>query len=75
MDSLMSLMLFHRGFYTNLMRAVLAGSGVTAAASLLLESMPGDEGCLDVIWEGPQAPCFCRVAFLGVSFNPPESSL
>ena len=23
----------------------------------------------------PQAPCFCRVAFPGVSFNPPESSL
>jgi hypothetical protein len=31
----MSLMLFHRGFFTNLVRAVLAGSGVTAAGSLL----------------------------------------
>jgi len=31
----MSLMLFHRGFYTNLVRAVLAGNGVTAAGSLL----------------------------------------
>jgi hypothetical protein len=31
----MSLMLFHRGFYTNLVRAALAGNGVTAAGSLL----------------------------------------
>jgi len=31
----MSLMLFHRGFYTNLVRAAFAGNGVTAAGSLL----------------------------------------
>jgi hypothetical protein len=31
----MSLMLFHRGFYTNLVRAVLAGNGVTATGSFL----------------------------------------
>jgi len=33
----MSLMLFHRGFYTNLVRAVLAGNGVTAGGSLLTQ--------------------------------------
>jgi hypothetical protein len=31
----MSQMLFHRGFYTNLVRAALVGNGVTAAGSLL----------------------------------------
>jgi hypothetical protein len=35
----------------------------------------GDEGCLDVVRERPHASCFRRVAFLGVSFDPPESSL
>ena len=30
----MSLMLFHRGFYTNLVRSAFAGNGVTAAGSL-----------------------------------------
>jgi hypothetical protein len=31
----MSLVLFHRGFYPNLVRAVFAGNGVTATGSLL----------------------------------------
>jgi len=30
----MSLMLFHRGFYTNLVRSAFVGNGVTAAGSL-----------------------------------------
>jgi hypothetical protein len=33
----MSLMLFHRGFYTNLVKAVLAGNGVTATGSFLTQ--------------------------------------
>ena len=31
----MSLMLFHRGFYANLVRAAFAGNGVTVTGSLL----------------------------------------
>lgn len=37
---LMSQMPFHRGFYTNLVRAALAGNGVTATASLLTQFSP-----------------------------------
>jgi hypothetical protein len=33
----MSLMLFHRGFYTNLVRSAFAGNGVTAAGSLFAQ--------------------------------------
>jgi hypothetical protein len=36
----MSLTVFHGGFYTNLVRAALAGNGVTAAGSVLARFSP-----------------------------------